>query len=610
MKTFGKFSNLILTGILLLAVFYVIFFKIQPELYYHVQQTSFFTISSYFNEYMGFPGGPATYASGFLVQFFMSNLAGSLIILFLGCLITSLIYLTYRSLVPDLNIMLCGLPFIMLTGMLFNYNIPFSIAVNGLIVSLFAYIYSIVVRRNKWNMFTLLIMLPLAYYLAGPGFLIPLVATIIITNLLIIKSLRLNALFMSGIIIYALLTDYMAYKFLFAVAPGKAFFSFFPQGRGDVLVYAPDVLFYLFIFLLPATGLVLYLSLYLKGPDNILSKTKPITRYLSVFVFMILVLAFVYHRSYDKHRKNIVLVDFYTCNENWMKSAATALADPNYDIYINFNYNRAIDNAGLYLESFFKYPQLMGTDALYPDKLYIPQLTMISSDYYFDLGLIRESEHWANEALIDFPYSTRILKRLVMTNMILGNYRGAEKYLDVLSENLTTRAFTARYAPLIADTALISKDSLIMYKRSCLPDRMYRTDNIVLGLDELISKNKFNRRAYDHRQIYFLLEHQLGSFAENLDESMKFYNYPPKIYQEAIEIYNYNLGYEKINKYKVLREVANKFRLVVETMSKNKDKEVAKVVLKNYSDTYMYYVLFNSPLVTNFHLTRNSTIGY
>jgi tetratricopeptide (TPR) repeat protein len=607
----SKNLNRLFTILLLFSSYFFVRNIVRPELYYHVQQPSFSNGWAFFAEYTAYPGGILEYVSNFLLQLFFINWAGSIVIICLGLAISLLCFLIFKSFFQSCNFLLCLLPLILLTGVVCNYNYPFNITVNVLAVYFLALTYVYLVKKNVRNVFSLLISIPAIYYLAGSGCLIIYLASVLILNFFIIKNYKHIALLSVFTLLYSLTIEYIAYKFVYSIAPGKAFFSLLPDGIPVFLSYKTNLLFYWFCFSLPVFGLIL---LVFKRIENfVFARLNPGSLFLQSVIF-ILILGFstyVMMKSFNKQEKNVILTDYYSYTEKWPKVIEIAKTDIEYNIFINFNFNRAIDNAGSYLESYFDYPQLIGIDALYPDKLNSPQLTMISSDYYFDLGHIRESEHWANEALIDFPYSLRILKRLVVTNIILGNYSGAEKYLSVLRGNFLAKDFTKKYLPYINDTTLISKDSLIMYKRACIPDSLHFPDYVVNRFDDLITKNKLNKRAFEHKQLYFLLEHQLGFFADNLEISLQFYKQPPKLYQEAILMYNYSVAEnQNLISHKVSPEVANSFRIVIQTMNNNKDKEIAKSLLGEFSNTYMYYVLYNSPLVTNFQLTRDSSIGY
>jgi hypothetical protein len=406
-------------------------------------------------------------------------------------------------------------------------------------------------------------------------------------------------------IAYAILVEYIAFKYIFSVAPYNAYFALLPEvAPGFYLSFNPTLLFYCFCFSLPLISILflIYNSL-IKITESIVIKLgflklKPVLYSISILVVACLSYFLIYG-NFNQHKKNIVLSDFYCYTENWESAIGVSVSDPEYDIIINYNYNRAINHTGYNLDLYFEYPQFLGTDAVYPDRISSPQLNEISSDFYFDLGYISGSQHWANEAVTINPYNVRNLKRLVLTHLILGNYNGANKYLNVLEGNFIAGDFVKKYSSYIIDTSLISKDSMIMAKRRFLPDLISPPDNVTNRFMDLLTKNSNNQKAFEHLLLYYLLDNNLREFSENLQNAKRYYVNIPEIFEQALLMYLVMTDPKKIKDYKISDNVLKAFGEYTNIMRKyGSDREASRSALNEFSNTYMFYYMFNSPKVT------------
>jgi hypothetical protein len=207
------------------------------------------------------------------------------------------------------------------------------------------------------------------------------------------------------------------------------------------------------------------------------------------------------------------------------------------------------------------------------------------------------------------PYNPRVLKRLSVTNLILGNYKASQTFLRVLSNNFLSKDFVNHYMPYTLDTNLVNNDKILMEKRSFMPHNDTISGNITDRLVDLIAHNGNNKRAYEHLEMCFLLNHQLGHFISNLEVSRKFYINIPQVYEQAILMYM-SISKKMLN-YKISNETLNVYKDFIKTFREYKnDKNLAKPMLSNYTNTYLYYVIYNSPIVTGAELKRRSKQVY
>jgi hypothetical protein len=605
-----------LKWILLTAYIFLIFVYLEkvvrPELYFHLQQPAFLSNWNFFQEFYNYPGGIAQYIANFLSQLFFFGWAGSLVIIGVGILIMVSGFYILKSFKPSIsNYFWMFVPFILLIALMNDYNFPFVVVIKMTIVFLALWLFTFILKR-KINPFVPFILIsPVLYYFDGSGYVLIFTITAILSFPFHSDSAKKSIYFLIFASFYNYLIDIVAFKYIFSIGPYDTYFSLLHDDLFVYLFYIPGFLFYAFCFSMPFILLLFFVKY--KVLDNIIKSNWNINNKIFTYSLLIATIAglsyYIIHSSIDIHRKNIILADYYCYNEKWADAIDVATSDPQYDMSINFNFNRAAANSGQLTKLFFSYPQYMGINALYPDKEHTHALSLTCSDYYFDLGYIKESEHWAAEGLIMHPYSLRILKRLVMTNLIMGNYNGARKYLSVLDDNLLASDFVKKYMGYVNDTALISKDTVIVEKRSYMPDSTYSIYNIVDRFNILIKRNDKNLRAFENRQMFYLLESRLDLFMNDLKESCKFYKNTPELYEQANLLYIITTKGKSIDQYNIGTNSQKTFMECFKILKEyNNNKELAKPALSNYSNSFLYYILYNSPMVTKIKITKEKIL--
>ncbi|NJK85905.1 MAG: hypothetical protein HC906_08000 [Bacteroidales bacterium] len=317
-------------------------------------------------------------------------------------------------------------------------------------------------------------------------------------------------------------------------------------------------------------------------------------------ILIIVVFSIAFSKSnFSRQQNNIIKADFYCATEQWDKAISVIKAEPQYNIMLNFFYNRAIDNLGVYTDKYFDYPQLIGTYGIYPDLLDYDMLYMFYSDYYFDLGYISESQKWAFKYLSKYPFCARTLQRLVQTHLIAGDYKIARKMLTILDKNLISKDFVQKYSDFVNDTTLIDKDPLLLNKRAQMPVNMLTPIKMEDKLLDLLEKNKENKSAYEHLQMYYLLNHEFGGFMKYLPDAKRFYSSLPTVFEEALFIIatkqktdfsNYNIKVSSKQEFNDFWKTMNSY---------GNNLKVAQAKLQPFKNTLYYYILFDSPKVTN-----------
>jgi len=222
---------------------------------------------------------------------------------------------------------------------------------------------------------------------------------------------------------------------------------------------------------------------------------------------------------------------------------------------------------------------------------------MNNSDLYFDLGYMDESQRWAFEAQTLLPNSPRVLKRLIQINIIKKEYLIAQKYLNVLGQNILYKEWVGKYEKYINDPSLSERDQAIVEKQLFSPKENLFILQPYENLKLLVKTNKKNRLAYDYLLALCLLDKQFNKFIEFVQ------NYPeynikklPRSWEEGLAAYIYKTGIvpQFVTSQTISKECLDRLKAYNNTLAKsNNDKHAAQNVLREYfENTFWYYLFF------------------
>jgi hypothetical protein len=235
---------------------------------------------------------------------------------------------------------------------------------------------------------------------------------------------------------------------------------------------------------------------------------------------------------------------------------------------------------------------------------------MPTSDLYFDLGFMGESQRWAFEAQTLLPNSPRILKRLVMINLVNRKYNLAETFLTALNKNILCRDWVRKYEKYVSDTTLAAADLMIAEKRRFTPKKEIVNLGNLDRLKLLLETNKDNRMAYDYLITFCILDSQYDEFTDYLQDYTH-YNLKslPKSWEETLAFYILKnrtrpryVTPETISK-NCMQQISD-FNTTLKSFNNNLA-EAKSTLYQNFGDTYWYYMLYLRPEVTN--ILKNKT---
>ena len=271
-------------------------------------------------------------------------------------------------------------------------------------------------------------------------------------------------------------------------------------------------LFYAAWFSAMIIPLVMWLVVRSKKSENaqqqnnsLTSHLIPLTSYLLVVVVMG---AFIWKNANFKAER-VMQYDFMASHQQWNRILETINKEkPNNQIGVTVQ-NLALAMRGQLVNHLFDYNQ-NGIVGLLPDVQSDATSPMPTAEAFYQLGMIYVAQRTvfeAQEAILDFQKSARCYKRLAQTNLIIGSYEVARKYLSALQKTLFYREWANETLPLLGNEAAIAKHPEYGRLRQFAYDKdFYFSDHVTPDmLESLFFSNKDNRLAFEYLKAYYML---------------------------------------------------------------------------------------------------------
>lgn len=645
--TIKNLTNLMLLLVLLVSWWFTAT-VIHPELHYFLQQSAFLTNSLFFKGFTTYPGGIADYISEFIAQFFYFNTWGSLLIL----LVASLQGIIAIQLVErvggkvKMNFSLFALILLLAILVQCNYHYPFYAGIRLLFTFAFAWIFTVTALKfPRWRYFLSFLLAIILFYLAGGAALLTFALSIVLIHIRFFGK-KADLLLLPLFALFSGILPYLAYKYIFLVDLSLVY-SITHSKAPLILYYIPDIKLITLYSILPVylLGAILY-NHFKNKPKKAFAKTiqakpakgktkgidknihknsgnspvikaespiskisdSPLFWVLGQFTVMTVLAIGAVNFTFDKTTRDKILVSFYGANGDWDQVIKTAESLKEYDLFVNFEYNKAHANRGKLADNLFNYKQLAGAYGLFMDAKVMSEVPFICSDQYYDLGFMYESQKWAFEAQTIFPNSPRLMKRLVQINLVNGKYKLAEKFLDRLDENMLYRDWVAEHQKFIDDTSLVSQDPVFSRKRKCEPGEAFTATSHHLKLMNLLEANPANQLALDYLLCSTLLEGDLATFKALMNENKGLVKTPlPRSWDEALVLFHYMARKAPpTDDFQFSKDKRVQFASFIKDIKPygNDWQQAGHSLQKEYGTTYWYYIKCQSPKVTKVHISQ------
>ena len=245
--------------------------------------------------------------------------------------------------------------------------------------------------------------------------------------------------------------------------------------------------------------------------------SRPVVTFISFGVIAAGMGTLVWKNANLKAEK-VMQYDFMACHQQWNRILETANAEkPNNQIGVTVQ-NLALAMHGMLADHLFEYNQ-NGTLGLLPDVERDATSPMPTAEAFYQLGLIAVAQRTvfeAQESILDFQKSARCYKRLAQTNLILGSYEVARKYLMALQKTLFYRQWANETLPLLGNEKAIAQHPEYGRLRQMLDKEDYFFSDHVTAdmLESLFFSNTDNRLALEYLRAYYMLTGDRDRYAK------------------------------------------------------------------------------------------------
>lgn len=554
-------------------------------LFFQEHQSLFIYSREYLNEFFIKPGGLLELSGRFLTQFYISRLAGTVILSVVLTVPAVIFYRTAKKAFPGASLpaffflIPSGLMILMQThyyhAMTFNLGFVFVLLCFSLAVELW---------EKKLNILVSLFF-PLLYYFAGAYMI--LFSLLYISYLVFHKRNRRGYSNILTITIVTIVTIFIFKELIFNQTYNQILFYPLPyvNNRTHKIIYYILVGYLLlipFLLTLPFASLI---NKLIKGSLSIVSE--------GIFFVLMVFLLFKLH---NPQTGKVIRLEKLVFDEKWKEAVDYYERYPSNNLIGQYFYNVALSESGQLCERLFKAPQSFGTGSLiltWSDE-HLPW----GSFFFYSVGLINEAHRWAYEEMVVYGPRPQNMKMLTKTNLINGNYRMARKYTGLMKKTLFYRKWAEQYSQLIKDTSAIRLFPEIAEKARIIPgdDFFIFLEAPETNLPVLIEGNKENRKAFEYIMAWGLLSKNVEAVVDNVKMMKEMgFNSIPRHIEEAILIY-YNskrvfpdLGGLKINP-ATLARFDQYFASYLE--ARKDPAHMEQKMREKFSDTFWYYFHF------------------
>ncbi len=596
------FPAIRITSLVLFFILIFIYFTafLNPVLIDFHQQPLFLKGKFFINNFLENQGGMIEYFSLFLSQFFAYKIWGGLILslsVTLSVVLTGkILEVVYSKTSAFLLQFIPGCILIMIHG---KYNSGLSvdlIYITGILFSL-AYI-----KADKIPDFIKIAALPLIsvflFWFSG--------STSLLFFSIAIIAIVLRDKNKKAVIITIALQVITVLVSIYVVSRISAHFDFKTLLHGNISKEINPDNYWLQAILYASLPLSIIVSVILKS--NSATKAKKDNQKFLLIGIPAAVLALVAASiiiSFDKKGKEMIMMNYYAKDSQWGKVIEASGKLPVEDRKVIFQINRALYHEGKLLDEAFSYPQYWGEKGLILTSQYSKEVLGMCSDLYYDMGHIKGSLHWAYEALTKYDNSPDIIKRIVLSNIILGENKTAEKYASMISGSVIHKKWAEKYLTYAEGVKPIENDAVLAGKRKLVPvDHFFsNTSHPISDLHNLVSQNPENKMAFEYFIMNAMLIHDLASVVKQIKGFEKLqYKSLPRHVEEALMLFmTLNDQYRPdLGKYRISKETSQRFTEFSKILMKHKgNRKAAQSDLSNgFKDTYWYYIQYISPITT------------
>jgi hypothetical protein len=278
---------------------------------------------------------------------------------------------------------------------------------------------------------------------------------------------------------------------------------------------------------------------------------------------------------------------------------------------IVMNKNVALFKQGTAMGEMFSYPD-GSSDILAPMAVHLTQTG--GKMLYFQYGKFNFSYRWCMEDAVEYGWRYEYLKHAARSMLLAGEYRLAQRYVDILKRTLFYRGFASDIEKCIKDPSLIEKEReyAMPIQMACYPDNLGVDESFV----EVYLTKEFRYIPDEASRMYLevalmsaMIRKDVKAFWFALERYLNEYQPErlPKNLQEGVLLFlnldkgeTVSVGPAFVDRF-VSKAVQRRLEMFVGKTKQFKGMKEAEMAphFKEYKDTYFYFYFFVRKIKTN-----------
>jgi len=544
--------------------------------------TLFRTTNGYLLSFLDRPGGLLDYLGSFLTQFFRFRIPGAIL---LAAVVTAVYYFT--GALPDRIPGTREFPvFEVLASILFlamhNYY-PHQLSHSlGFILTMG--LAAIIPGSKAGRRVYLVIAVPIIYLVCG-GFVWFFCVVVLAKE--IIRGRKIDFISILLIVLYPILVVIFGAMFLYLYPLKDLIGIHLPFGK----LYGISPWPYLVVGLIP-------LFIVFAGIPNRMKIMNPLWKIISETAICLVATLLVLHFSYNRKNAEFFQIEKLAISEDWEGLLNYTEKHPSNNLFGTFYTNLALVNSGRLCTDLFRYPQSFGRKGLCFQWDAKGEVLRRGSDFFWTIHFVNEAHHWAFESMIVDGFTQRNLKRLIETELVRGNYKVAEKYIELLGSAMFHGKMAAHYAQFLYNRVAIEKDPELgpVMNTGMKHDFFSEGMDLEKNLKLLLSNDSSNRPAFDYLMALLLLEKQVDKIASLLPGYQEsFDGMRPVLLDETLLVYKITHKEENLSNIRVSNPTIQRFEEYTRILRQYRDpREAARMLYPVYQNSFWFYLNFSS----------------
>ena len=288
-------------------------------------------------------------------------------------------------------------------------------------------------------------------------------------------------------------------------------------------------------------------------------------------------------------------------HEKWSQILEQAKEMPMgmYNMYVNYQINRALFHSGRLGDEMFSYIQDPAAQAMIAleDERYVMR-DMAISDIAMEMGALNIAEHLSHELMEVSGVSPFLVERLFWINFGKKQYVNGRIFLNALTQDLIQGARGRDLLRRLDVDPQLSGSGKVRHLNAVVLEKDFANIDLETLLLALLEKNRFNRMAFEYLMGHYLMTRQVDKVVENLHRLDDFgYREIPVHYEEAAYLFALNTGEDvELGWRRVHPETTERFKAFARIMGdvgQPRQQEALLSFTNEFPGSYLIYYSFD-----------------